>query len=48
MFSFLINFMTFTSVVGEVMGVFGTAAGIADIFLYKSSILVDGGDAVTQ
>jgi hypothetical protein len=25
MFSFLINFMTMTSVIGEVMGVFGTA-----------------------
>lgn len=48
MFSFLINFMTMTSVIGEVMGVFGTAAGIANIFLYKSQILVDGGDKVTE
>lgn len=48
MFSFLINFMTFTSVIGEVMGVFGTAAGIANIFLYKSTILVDGGDQVSK
>lgn len=34
MFSFLINFMMLASVIGEVMGIFGTATGIAQIFLY--------------
>jgi len=48
MFSFLINFMTLTSVVGEVMGVFGTTAGIAEIFLYKSTIPISGGSCVTE
>jgi len=34
MFSFLMNFMTMASVVGEVMGVIGTASAIAEIFMY--------------
>ena len=48
MFSFLINFMSFASVIGEVMGVFGTAAAIAEIFLYKAKINTTGGAEVTQ
>lgn len=47
MFSFLINFMTMASVVGEVMGVFGTANAIAEIFLYVPKINTKGGDKVT-
>jgi ABC-type multidrug transport system fused ATPase/permease subunit len=35
MFSFLINFMTMASVVGEVMGVIGTTSAIAEIFLHE-------------
>lgn len=48
MFSFLINFMTMASVVGEVMGVLGTTAAIAEIFLHKSKINTKGGNEVTQ
>ena len=48
MFSFLINFMTMASVVGEVMGVLGTTAAIAEIFLHKSKINTSGGNEVTQ
>jgi len=47
MFSFLINFMTMASVVGEVMGVIGTASAIAEIFLTKPKINSKGGDEVT-
>jgi len=43
MFSFLINFMTMASVIGEVMGVFGTASAIAEIFLYDAKINTSGG-----
>ena len=48
MFSFLINFMMMTSVIGEVMGVFGTTAAIAEIFLYESKVNTTGGEEVTQ
>ena len=44
MFSFLINFMTLASVVGEVMGVVGTAQGMAEIFLYDAKVNTMGGD----
>lgn len=48
MFSFLINFGQVSSVASEVMGVFGTTAAIADIFLHKSTVNTTGGVAVTQ
>jgi len=47
MFSFLLNFMLMASVVGEVLGVFGTAAAIAEIFLYKSRVNTTGGVPVS-
>lgn len=47
MFSFLINFMQLASVVSEVMGVFGTTAAIADIFLHSSTVNTTGGVEVT-
>ena len=48
MFSFLINFMQMTSVLSEVMGVFGTTAAIAEIFLHESKVNTTGGVKVTQ
>jgi Na+-transporting methylmalonyl-CoA/oxaloacetate decarboxylase beta subunit len=48
MFSFLINFMTFTSVIGEVMGVFGTASGIAEIYLTEAMGNTTGGEMVKE
>ena len=48
MFSFLMNFMMMASVIGEVMGVFGTAMAIAEIFLYEAKINTTGGEAVTN
>jgi ATP-binding cassette subfamily B (MDR/TAP) protein 1 len=48
MFSFLINFVQLSSVASEVMGVFGTTAAIADIFLHKTSVNTTGGANVTQ
>jgi len=48
MFSFLMNFMMAASVLGEVMGVFGTTAAIAEIFLYEPKIKIEGGEKVTQ
>jgi len=48
MFTFLINFMTMVSVMGEVFGVTGTAAAIAEIFVTKPQVNAYGGDAVTQ
>jgi hypothetical protein len=48
MFSFLMNFMMMVSVIGEVMGVFGTAMAIAEIFLYESKINTTGGQMVTD
>ena len=48
MFGFLINFMTIASVIGEVIGVFGTTMAIAEIFMYEPSINTTGGDKVTQ
>ena len=44
MFSFLMNFMAIASVIGEVFAVYGTAAGIAEIFLYDSKINTKGGE----
>jgi ABC-type bacteriocin/lantibiotic exporter with double-glycine peptidase domain len=35
-FSFIINFGQLTNVASEVMGVFGTTAAIAEIFLHES------------
>lgn len=48
MFSFLINFMTVMSVIGEVMGVIGTTQAIAEIFLTESKINTVGGEKVSQ
>lgn len=47
MFSFLINFGLIGNVFGEVMGMFGTTAAIAEIFLHKEKILTTGGENVT-
>lgn len=47
MFSFLINFMTMASVVGEVMGVLGTTAAIAEIFLTDVKVNASGGAEVS-
>lgn len=47
MFSFLMNFMMMTSVVGEVMGILGTAEAMAQIFIYKPKINTSGGQDVT-
>lgn len=47
MFSFLMNFMMVTSVVGEVMGVAGTTQALAQIFLYEQKINSSGGEQVT-
>jgi len=46
MFSFLINFTMLASVIGDVMGVIGTASAIAEIFLYKAKVNTKGGEAV--
>lgn len=48
MFSFLINFMMLASVIGEVMGIFGTATGIAQIFMYEAKINTTGGSKVSD
>jgi hypothetical protein len=48
MFSFLINFVTLAGVIGEVIGVFGTMAGIAEIYLYEPKVPIEGGEEVTQ
>jgi ATP-binding cassette subfamily B protein len=47
MFSFLLNFMTIASVIGEVLGVMGTTEAIAEIMLYEPKINIDGGEEVT-
>jgi len=44
MFSFLMNFGAIGNVVGEVMGVLGTCAAIAEIFLHVEVIKTTGGD----
>jgi hypothetical protein len=44
MFSFLMNFGAIGNVVGEVMGVLGTCAAIAEIFLHIEVIKTTGGD----
>ena len=48
MFSFLINFLNLASVIGDLMGLSGTMASIAEIFLHKPSINIDHGDKVTK
>jgi ABC-type multidrug transport system fused ATPase/permease subunit len=47
-FSFTINFSQLTTVASEVMGVFGTTAAIAEIFLYESKVNTTGGVSVTK
>ena len=47
MFSFLMNLIQIGTVFGEVLGVLGTTAGIASIFLYDPTIPIDGGNKVT-
>lgn len=42
------NFGTIGNVFGEVMGVLGTCAAIAQIFLHEEKIKTTGGDKVTQ
>ena len=48
MFSFLINFSMMASVIGEVMGVFGTSMAIAEIYLHIPKINTTGGDKVSE
>jgi ABC-type bacteriocin/lantibiotic exporter with double-glycine peptidase domain len=48
MFSFLINFIQLSSVASEVLGVFGTTAAIAEIFLHKSTVNTTGGVNVSK
>jgi len=40
--------MTIASVIGDVYAVFGTAAGIAEIFMYKPKINTKGGEKVSE
>lgn len=47
LFSILINFAMLSSVITEVIGMFGTMASIAEIMLYEPVIKVEGGDDVT-
>ena len=46
MFSFLLNFIQMANVVGDVMGLFGTMASIAEVYLYEPKMLIDTGDDV--
>mmetsp|Transcript_16113 Transcript_16113/g.27235 ORF Transcript_16113/g.27235 Transcript_16113/m.27235 type:complete len:335 (+) Transcript_16113:818-1822(+) len=48
MFSFLLNFMIAASVIGEVMGVMGTAEAIAEIYIHVPKINIKGGEQVTS
>ena len=48
MFTFLINFAQMANVFGEVSGVLGTTAAIADIFLYEPKIKSSYGDKVSE
>ena len=47
LFSVLINFAMLSTVVTEVIGMFGTMASIAEIMLYEPAINIEGGDDVT-
>lgn len=47
MFSILFNFAMLSSVLTEVIGMFGTMASIAEINLYIPTIKVEGGEEVT-
>lgn len=47
MFSFLINFMGVANIVGEVIGVYGTMEGIAEITMYEPKIPIEGGDEIS-
>lgn len=48
MFGFLMNFAGLGAVASEVIGIFGTAAGIAEIYLYEPKINIEGGADVAQ
>ena len=48
MILFLLNFVTVYHCFGQVFGVYGTAAPIAEIFMYKPMINIDGGEEVTE
>lgn len=47
MFSFLINFSSITNNIASVMGVYGTTAAIAEIYMYNEKIPIEGGDDCT-
>ena len=47
MFSFLINFGSIATVIGNVMGVYGTMTAIAEIYLYVEKIPIEGGEKLT-
>jgi len=47
LFSILINFAMLSTVITEVIGMFGTMANIAEIVLYEPSIKIEGGDEVS-
>lgn len=42
----MINFTVLATTIGEVIGIFGTLAGIAEVYLYKPHIPIDTGDEV--
>ena len=44
MFSFLLNFTQIASIFGEVIGLYGTMEGIAEITLYEAKVPISGGD----
>lgn len=46
MFTFLINFAQMANVFGEVSGLYGTTAAIAEIYLYEPKIQTSKGDKV--
>ena len=48
MFSFVINFAQIATALGDVLGMFGTMAAIAEIYLYVEKIPMDGGDVLTD
>ena len=47
MFSFLINFAQIATSLGDVLGMFGTMAAIAEIYLFVEKIPMEGGDTMT-
>ena len=42
------NFMQMAHNIGDVLGLFGTMAAIADIFLYTPKVPIEGGDNLKE